>query len=116
MAVIREDSIGLYVSGGGYKTRPVKPTRFKKGDKVKTHHYGGTTRVGVGKDETCERGGYLELWLTTGMMCEEKISKDHEYSRYMYYKVICNNIPDVVITKEEHRVAMEYHKKYILHE
>lgn len=65
--IIHADDIGLYVSCGGWKCRPVFETRFAEGDCVKTAHFGGI--VGhVGKDATCGRGEYLERWVTTGLL------------------------------------------------
>jgi len=66
MAKIKSDEYGLHVQAGGWKSRPVYESQFTEGDEVKTHHYGGSMRVGVGKDKTCKRGQYLELWCTCG--------------------------------------------------
>ncbi len=70
-ALIREDAIGIWVSAGGIVSRPRGETRFKAGDRVPTYHYGGSTNAGVGKDKTCKRGKYLEMWLTQGIVASE---------------------------------------------
>lgn len=66
MKQIKQDFIGLWVNAGGYIARPAGTTRFKVGEYVKTYHFGGSTKAGVGKDRTCRRGQYLENWVTTG--------------------------------------------------
>ena len=62
MATIKQDAKGLYSWVGGYTARPVKPTKFKAGDKVKGSHFGGSTKVGMGK--LAKRGEYEEIWDT----------------------------------------------------
>lgn len=81
MPTVKQDQIGLYIAAGGYCARPLpnKPTRFKPGDKVKTHHFSGSTKAGVGKDSSCKRGEYLEYWITTGYSVFE-IEKGVDYS------------------------------------
>ena len=81
MNTIQEDQYGLYVSAGGWKTRPYGETRYKAGDKVKTHHYGGSCRAGVGKDESCKRGEYLEYWVTTGLAAVERFDPESVESK-----------------------------------
>ena len=78
MPIVREDKHGLHVSGEGWRCREVVPgtTRFKVGDVVKTHHFGGSVRVGVGKDETCKRGEYLEYWMTAGGCASSPLADD----------------------------------------
>lgn len=49
MAKIRKDFLGLYVSAGGYVSRPLGLTRFEESDKPKTKHFGGSTVAGVGR-------------------------------------------------------------------
>lgn len=66
--IIKEDFLGLWVNAGGYVARPINPTQFKVGQDVKTYHFGGSTKAGVGKDITCNRGHYLEYWTTTGII------------------------------------------------
>jgi len=68
MAGIQSDEFGLWTIAGGWIARPVFATQFKAGDQVKTHHFGGSIRAGVGKDDSCIRGHYLEYWSTTGTM------------------------------------------------
>ena len=81
MAKIREDEGGLYALVGGYIARPptqsgyyevdgkatlqaIQVTGFKLGDSVTGKHFGGTTRVGMGKLEG--KGNYLEYWDLAG--------------------------------------------------
>lgn len=73
MAIIHEDKHGLYVSAGGWRSREVVrgTSQYKVGDEVKTYHFGGTIRCGVGKDDTCKRGQYHEYWITCGAMFDE---------------------------------------------
>lgn len=79
MVIIREDELGLYAKVGGYlvrpetsytiklvdgiaKTVPVYYSSFKKGDKVTSYHFRGSTLVGMGKLK--EKGKYQEYWRT----------------------------------------------------
>lgn len=67
MNKIRKDEYGYYVIAGGWIARPYDNyTRFNVGDVVKTYHFGGSSMAGVGKDESCKKGKYLEEWKTTG--------------------------------------------------
>lgn len=65
MNKIKKDFLGLYTIAGGYIARPTGETEFKEGEKVETHHFGGTCVCGIGKDENCKKGSYLEYWLTS---------------------------------------------------
>jgi len=87
MTTIREDAIGLYASIGGWIARPVGRSRFQAGDHVKTHHFGGTPRHGVGKDEACARGEYLETWLSSGVIYTElyDMSLDELRTKWEWY-------------------------------
>ena len=67
MAKVRKDKLGLYVSAGGYVSRPLSDSQYKEGDKPKTKHFGGSTVAGVGKDDTCGRGSYVEYWATSDL-------------------------------------------------
>jgi hypothetical protein len=68
MTKVKKDNLGLYVNAGGYICRPFFGTCFKEGNEVRAHHFGGSTRAGVGfpahakfkKKET------FEYWSTTG--------------------------------------------------
>lgn len=71
MTKIKSDKLGLYVNGGGYVSRPKGKTQYNVGDEVKTYHFGGSVNVGVGKDDTCKKGQYLETWMTSGIACFE---------------------------------------------
>lgn len=67
MSTIKKDHCGLFVNAGGYICRPFFGTCFKEGDKVRAHHFGGSTRVGVGLSDACfRRKDTYELWSTTG--------------------------------------------------
>ena len=69
MSVIRRDFIGLYIFVNGGVARCLnKKTRYKEGDKVSTCKFSQSTLVGVGKDNTCKKGKYLEYWRTTGIL------------------------------------------------
>lgn len=87
MATVKQDEIGVYVSSGGYIARPVTKTRFKKGDKVRNNHFGGSPLHGIGKDETCKRGEYLETWLGCGVTSQDKTpeQRKEKYDWYMDY-------------------------------
>lgn len=83
-AVIKEDKYGLYIEASGYISRPVAETLFEVGETVETHHHSQTSYQGVGKDETCKRGQYLEVWAHTGMASEYRLNpkqyrKDHKW-------------------------------------
>jgi hypothetical protein len=82
---ILQDELGLWVNAGGYKSRPVSPTQYKEGDEVNTHHFGGSTKVGVGKDETCGNGKYLEYWRTYGIDSKQNISIAEEQKKLEWY-------------------------------
>jgi hypothetical protein len=66
---IKKDHLGLYVIAGGYITRPFYGTKFKEGDEVKSHHFGGSTDAGVtyNEKEFNFRNGKYEFWTTTGI-------------------------------------------------
>jgi hypothetical protein len=72
-SVIRKDEIGLYVAAGGYVARPFWGTCFKEGDRVKSHHFGGSTYAGVGlRDEAnFRKEETYEEWCTTGIIISE---------------------------------------------
>jgi hypothetical protein len=66
---VKSDEKGLFVITGGWVGRPrqfsvcSEQTSFKVGDEVKSHHFRGSTIIGVG-DKNCnfrKRKGY-ELW------------------------------------------------------
>ena len=68
---IYRDELGLYANCGSYISRPFFGTKFKVGDAVKTHHFGGSTQAGVtslDKDtHNFKRSGQYEIWTTTGI-------------------------------------------------
>jgi len=103
MAVIKEDKYGLVVQAGGYPSRPVQQSRFKKGDKVKIHHFGGTIKAGIGKDKNCKIGEYLETWCTSG----------NDYQTIIWYKVVFVNrywklCPNATISVREQQIHDNY--------
>jgi hypothetical protein len=113
MPKVREDQHGLFVSAGGHKARPIKPTIFGKGDTVKTHHYGGSCEAGVGKTPDCKRGQYVEAWLTTGMCSGDKMDAEKEKLQISWYKVRASNpLSGVVITDQDRANCLEYEKRY----
>ena len=88
MPIIKEDEHGLYVNGGGWRSREVVPntSQFKVGDEVKTYHFAGTIRVGVGKDDNCKRGEYLEYWLTSGTDYTDHYSDNNTTEAIQWYR------------------------------
>ncbi len=91
MTKIKEDEFGLYVIAGGWIARPFFGTAFQKGDDVKSHHFGGSIKAGVtvtDKPDThnFKRKGMYETWVTTGIMTDEKISKEKTKERIESYK------------------------------
>jgi len=72
---IKSDSLGLYVIAGGYIARPFYNTKYNIGDRVLTHHFGGSTNAGVTtpgkKTHNFKRTGKHEIWCTTGIMAHE---------------------------------------------
>jgi hypothetical protein len=113
---IGSGEFGLFVFAGGWKCRPIRQTCFKVGDEVKTHHFGGSTRAGVGKDSTCsKRGQYLEIWCTSGSGNSTDSGED-SIGRILWYKVDFVNqygstlCKDVTLTEEETEVAKKWMK------
>lgn len=90
---IKKDFHGLYVHAGGWLARPFYGTCFKEGDEVKSHHFGGSTDVGVGLiDEANFRyEETFEYWNTTGVTsCDKKdsrrwVSGKKKYKNYEDY-------------------------------
>lgn len=91
MPTIKSDFLGLYVAAGGYAARPLGETQFKEGDEVKTHHFGGSIRAGVGKDSSCKRGQYLEEWTTTGFSTNELETRKSQFGLKLTDKDIKKN-------------------------
>lgn len=54
--VVRQDKWGLWIAAGGYAARPLRVTKFKVGERVKTRHVGGTPTAIVGDED----------WTTSG--------------------------------------------------
>jgi len=89
---VKKDSQGLYVHAGGWLARPFYGTCFKEGERVKTHHFGGSTDVGVGLDDANFRNNEtFEYWNTTGVISSDKntpsqwISGDKKFTSYEDY-------------------------------
>lgn len=113
---VKKDAIGLHVAAGGYKTRPINHnTRFKEGDTVVTHHFGGTIYAGVGKDATCNRHGkYLETWVTTGLRANAPCTNvDDERGQYLWY--LTQALPGAhfsrVLTVEERKIGDDWFRQ-----
>ena len=58
---IQKDNKGLFVKPS-HKAYFNGDTRFKIDEIVDVHQFWGTIDCGVGKDSTCKRGEYLEIW------------------------------------------------------
>lgn len=83
MAVIKEDIYGLYAYVGGYVARPSAPSKYKVGDKPEGKHFGGSSRIGMGKEEG--RGKYTEHWRTAGVASEHRKGKVQTIAEFMGY-------------------------------
>lgn len=106
ITTIQKDEYGLYAVCGGWIARPFYGTTFQEGDKVKTHHFGGSMNAGVtvpNKPEThnFKRMGIHEIWSTTGMTADEYRNRDkgrypsfekHLKKTYEWYKEHNKNI------------------------
>jgi len=84
---IKKDELGLFVMAGGYISRAFYGTIFKEGDEVKTHHFGGSTNVGVTFNEKKfnfkSNNKNFEFWSTTGLHNlnhERKIFEPNKFS------------------------------------
>lgn len=67
MPKIREDNKGKYFVSEGQIVRPVDSTQYEVDTSVDASQCKGTPIYGVGKDENCGRGEYLEAWFDTGL-------------------------------------------------
>jgi len=83
MPKIREDNKGKYFVSEGRIVRPVENTSFESDTSVDASQCKGTPIYGVGKDDSCGRGEYLEAWFDTGLessvhssLVEGKINED----------------------------------------
>jgi hypothetical protein len=77
---VKDDSISEYVVANGQEVRPYFGTSFRKGDKVKVHHFGGNVIVGVGLPDEADfrstgRNSY-EVWALSGVDAHSK-EPDH---------------------------------------
>lgn len=90
-----KDELGLYVTAGGWIARPFYGTKFKEGDIIKTHHFGGSNVAGV---TSVDKDGYnfkyngiYERWCTTGIMADEynkKTIKELKKNNDWYEKML----------------------------
>lgn len=80
MAKIQKDNQGYYYAiVDGQIVRPYhRTTTFNEGDDVIAKQCAGTPCYGVGKNDTCGRGVYLEAWMSTGVTREMRESDDPE--------------------------------------
>lgn len=67
MPKVREDDRGKYFVSEGQIVRPVDRTEYQLDESVDATQCKGTPIYGVGKDDTCGRGEYLEAWFDTGL-------------------------------------------------
>ena len=113
---IQNDEFGLFVQAGGYKCRPVTISNFKEGDEVVTHHFVGTIKAGVGKDNTCKKGRYLETWSTTGfdeLMPKALQLKNIHWYKYQFWMQYRHAFGHINLTNEEKKNAESYMQEYI---
>jgi len=71
-SVIRKDGISEYCQTNGNEVRPYFGTQFKEGDKTISHHFGGSTKVGIGLlgEANFRKGaleGHYEIWGLSGV-------------------------------------------------
>lgn len=78
---VKKDSLGLYVTAGGYCSRPFFGTCFKEGEEVKTKHVGGSRMAYVTTSDRTFRNGDHEFWSTTGMSIRDLKNKSQEELR-----------------------------------
>jgi len=118
---IKTDKFGIYVKAGGYRCRPVSPTRFREGDEVDTRHFSSSIRAGVGKDYTCEKGEYLEYWCTCGDdtkdIPDDLVRMGIDWYKYQFitrypHIIKCVNLRDY-ITPEIQYAGDNYMTEYI---
>jgi hypothetical protein len=96
---VKEDVFGMYVVAGGYRSRPFYGTCFKVGDKVKSHHFGGSTDAGVMEVDSKENFrtfDHCEIWCTSG-------SSNYEFTK--------ENLNDPKFIKEATK-KIKWYKKY----
>lgn len=109
---IKKDSLGLYVVAGGWICRPFFGTMFNEGDKVKSHHFGGSTNAGVTLDEKELKFTKIEnyeTWSTTGTGAYEysKMPLQKLKESYDWYK---NHSKSLVVVYEKYN--KEFSNKY----
>lgn len=123
---VKKDSLGLYVTAGGYICRPFYGTMFKEGDVVKCHHFGGSTNAGVtfdSKEFRFDKKGMCEVWTTTFSSSEyEKKEvrstlpeyKNLSFNQYLrkkttWYKSYSKSL-STIYTEENEKFAKKYNK------
>lgn len=115
--IVKSDKLGLYVHAGGWKSRPLSESRFKLGDDIKTHHYGGTILAGVGKDKTCKRGKYIEMWITTDLSMDESSDLEEYQLAWRKREALIMyghcHFEGVSMTHSEEALANAYFKKHL---
>ncbi len=105
MAIIKKDEYGLNVQAGGYNARPVQVSIFVEGDKVDTHHFGGTIKAGVGKNQSCKHGEYLETWCTNGNSDDPKTIAWYKAEFVNQYSNLCKN---AILSEGEKSIYADY--------
>ena len=115
MTKVKKDGLGLYINVGGYICRPFFGTCFQEGDEVKAHHFGGSTRIGVGlpgpamfrKSET------YEYWSTTGTGMWEMKYPERWTINGKKYKQWASYVKACAVWYQEHACgSAEHNKKY----
>ena len=102
ITIIKKDFLGLYVIADGTIARPFYGTMFNENDKVKTHHFGGSTKAGVTlKKEKFTKKGNYEIWCTSGTMAYEykSLSQKEIKDNYNWYKNDSNGYKSFVYKK-----------------
>lgn len=91
---VNEDCMGLWLSGGGYLSRPLptldKPcfaSRFKVGDTVKAHHHGGSTFITVKSlDNTITEEWYTHNFVASFYKKLKKIMPEELFNKYVAFE------------------------------
>lgn len=105
MPKIREDNKGKYFVSEGQIVRPVEDTQYELDQSVDASQCKGTPIYGVGKDDTCGRGEYLEAWFDTGL-------ESNVHSSLMEGEI--NEDDPLLKVEETQRVILEdYPIKYV---
>jgi hypothetical protein len=100
--IIQQDSIGLYGDNGSWIVRPINPTRYSVGYDIAEYHFGGTPLHGVGKDDSCKRGEYLEIWIGNGLSYECKTQDELIEAKVFYDNLITTKYCEVLIPQAKY--------------